>query len=70
MKYIKEKTFGEFCKQQGELVSTLNHRMTKVEEHLGVMKTDVIWLKKLLWGILGTVMTILLTILIKTAFGL
>ena len=77
VKKISEKTFKEFCNNQTELVKILNHRMTSVEENMQKialstksLSTDVGWLKKLLWAILGTAITILISILIKSAFGI
>jgi hypothetical protein len=67
--YIDAKTFTDFCTNQKELIDILNHRMTSIEANLGVIKNDVNWTKKLLWGILSVVVVSFVTILIKSATG-
>jgi len=67
--YIKAKNFQDFCTNQEKLIDILNHRMTSVEGSLISIKNDVFWLKKLLWAILGTAMTILISIILKTFGG-
>ncbi len=68
--YIDAQTFKEFCTNQESLINILNHRMTSIEKNVVSISVDSSWTKKLLWGILGVAITSLVTILIKTSFGI
>jgi hypothetical protein len=68
--YIDIKTFTDFCSNQKELINILNHKMSSIEVNLGVIKNDVGWTKKLLWGILTVVIVSFFTIIIKSMTGL
>lgn len=67
--YIRAETFEDFCKNQTELINILNHRMTSVESHMGSIKTDVAWLKKSLWVIIGLMIAMFTTLLSKSLMG-
>lgn len=69
-KYIDAKNFNEFCSNQKELIDILNHRMTQVEKHMASIKIDLDWVKKILWLIFGGIMATLITLIIKTVFGM
>jgi CRISPR/Cas system CSM-associated protein Csm2 small subunit len=44
--YVSAKTFNRFVDNQEKLIEVLNHSMTKIS-------TDVAWIKKTLWWIMG-----------------
>jgi hypothetical protein len=44
--YVDNKTFHDFVENQQELIKVLNHSMTE-------LMTDVKWIKKTLWWIMG-----------------
>jgi hypothetical protein len=68
-KYIKVKTFEEFCKNQKKLIDILNHNMTKMEVNMSTIKNDVCWMKKILWAIFGIVVVSFVSIIIKAGLG-
>ena len=68
-RYIEAKTFKDFCLNQEQLIQILNHRMTGIETAMISIKTDVCWLKRLLWIIIGLVGTIVSAVLIKSIGG-
>lgn len=64
-KYLSEKTFETFCKNQNTLIEILNHRMTKMESSVYSIRNDIFWLKKLL-GVISTLMGgIFLAVILK-----
>ena len=67
--YIKAEIFENFCSNQDELISILNHRMTNVEKCLITIKNDVSWTKKILWAIFGVAVASFATLLIKSLIG-
>ncbi len=67
--YIQPETFKDFCTNQKELIEILNHRMTGIEKGMISILTDVTWLKKSLWTIVGLVTTILAVSIIKLIAG-
>jgi hypothetical protein len=68
-KYIKVKTFEDFCKNQKKLIDILNHNMTKMEVNMSTIKNDVCWMKKILWAIFGIVVVSFVSIIIKAGLG-
>ena len=68
-KYIQAKTFEDFCLNQNKLIEILNHKTEILENHLIGLKTDVSWIKKILWSIFGLVIASFVTILIKSVIG-
>lgn len=68
-KYINAKTFEEFCFNQDRLIDVLNHRMTDLSIVIKEIRTDVTWLKKLLWVIVGVSVSIFASTLIKFIGG-
>lgn len=76
-KYIDAKTFEEFCVNQKELINILNHNMSALtnsnetisKKFIG-LSTDVSWMKKILWAIFGVGVVSLVTIIVRTAYGI
>jgi len=75
-KYINAVTFNQFCENQSALVGVLNHKMTKIEENvssmndlMSVIRTDIVWLKKLLWAIFGVTGLAIIAFITKTILG-
>lgn len=50
-------------------IGTINKEMGGVKEHVAVLTTDMGWIKKFQWMILGTSMTALVMIIMKTITG-
>ena len=50
--------------QLTNLVEILNHRMTKMEEHVGYLKQDVLWVKRIGYYLCGIVTAIGLKLII------
>jgi len=74
--YVKVESFTEFCRNQEKLIEILNHRMTNLEgdtkkigNTLGMVRTDVSWLKKSLWVIIGLLTTLTGVTLVKSLIG-
>jgi hypothetical protein len=77
VEYIKPNEFRDFCTNQEKLIELLNHRMTKVEEHLGSLRVDIAtiktgdaWRNKILWLIFGGMVATFLTLIARTFIGL
>jgi hypothetical protein len=69
MKYLQPSEFKDFCTNQEKLIEILNHRMTGIEKSMFSIKTDVSWLKKLLWVMVGMSVSIFGSVLIKLLMG-
>ena len=65
-KYIKAETFEQFCKNQDALIDVLNHRMTGMEKSIIAIRNDASWMKKLMWAILGVLLTSFIMVLINS----
>jgi hypothetical protein len=63
--YLTEKNFKSFYKNQEKLIDILNHRMTGLERNVFGIKTDICWLKKLLFVVTGLLSAILVSVLLK-----
>ena len=63
--YVTQKCFEDISANQIKLIDILNHRMTKLEKNVLWIKTDVSWLKKILWVISGLLTSILIAIILK-----
>ena len=63
---------GKESEENAEHIRVLNEEMGgiqvelgKVKEHIAGMKTDISWIKKLLWFVITTSITTLLAVLIQ-----
>ena len=66
---MKQRQFDDFVRNQSKLIEILNCRMTGIEQSMISIKTDVSWLKKLLWIIVGLIGAIFTSTLIKLIGG-
>ena len=67
--YINSETFKDFCTNQKELIHILNHRMTTLDMSVLKIKTDINWLKRSLWVIIGLLATFLFASLFRPLLG-
>ena len=55
---VTQRNFDLFLQNQEKFAEALNHRMTRIELDVSVMKTDLSWLKKSFWKAATAVSTI------------
>jgi hypothetical protein len=60
--YVCTETFNDFVENQKELIKVLNHSMTKFSKSMIEISTDVKWIKKTIWWLLGILSGIIIII--------
>lgn len=61
MIYEKNSELKDVCKNMDKLVEVLNHRMTMLEGHVNIIKTDIQWMKRFGWVGIGLLASIFVT---------
>lgn len=59
---LTQSNFDSFLESQKNFSEALNHRMTRIEQDVSVLKTNSKWIVKLLWGGIGVMSAIFVAV--------